>query len=159
MQESPPPAPQGETAGGVLRAIAVPLEPDPRAAARARRTALDTLTSWGLHSLVDDLTLVVSELVTNAAQHGEGTIVMVLQQRGDLVLVEVADASPGLPVTRAQSAEDESGRGLALVEALSDDWGCRARAHRGGKWVWCSRSLGSGAVRHVGRPASLEAVP
>ncbi|PWG09292.1 ATP-binding protein [Streptomyces sp. V2] len=159
MQESPPPALQGETTSGVLRAIAVALEPDPQAAARARRTALDTLTSWGLHSLADDLTLIVSELVANAAQHGEGTIVMVLRQRGDVVLVEVADASPGLPVTCVQSDESESGRGLALVEALSDDWGCRARARRSGKWVWCSRSLSSRAAAHVGRPASLEAVP
>jgi anti-sigma regulatory factor (Ser/Thr protein kinase) len=43
------------------------------------------------------MVLVASELVTNALQHASGPIVMVLQQRDETVLVEVADVSPALP--------------------------------------------------------------
>ncbi|WP_327407020.1 ATP-binding protein [Streptomyces sp. NBC_01288] len=147
---------QSTNAGRVLTAIAIPLESDPHAASKARRSTRDTLTSWGLGDLADDMVLVVSELVTNAVQHGEGPIVMVLQQRDDTILAEIADTSPSLPVPRTQSTEGESGRGLSLVEAFSDDWGCRTRRRRRGKWVWCSRSLSPVATSQVGQPALPE---
>lgn len=137
----------------ILRALATSLVSDPCEASRARKTVRDTLTSWGLEDLADDMALIVSELVTNAVQHGEGPIVMVLQQRDDTVLVEVADACPRLPVPRQQSAGDESGRGLSLVEAFSDEWGVRERKRHPGKWVWCSRSLMPAATAHTDQPA------
>lgn len=143
--------------GRILRAVATPLEPSPEAVSRARRTVHDTLAVWGLDELVDDMVLVASELVTNALQHAAGPIVMVLQQRDETVFVEVADVSPALPVRRPESADNESGRGLALVEALSDDWGYRRRGNRRGKWVWCNWSLSPMATQHVDRPAPLEA--
>lgn len=143
--------------GHILRAIATPLEPSPEAVSRARRTVHDTLAAWGLDILADDMVLVASELVTNALQHASGPIVMVLQQRDETVLVEVADVSSALPVPRSESADDESGRGLALVEALSDDWGYRRRGNRRGKWVWCSWSLSPMATEHVDQPVPLEA--
>ncbi|XUL94203.1 ATP-binding protein [Streptomyces galilaeus] len=148
---------QSTNAGRVLRAIAIPLESDAHAASKARRTTRDTLISWSLGDLADDMVLVVSELVTNAVQHGEGPIVMILQQHDDTVLAEIADASPSLPVPHVRSAEGESGRGLSLVEAFSDDWGCRTRRSRRGKWVWCSRSLSPAATSPVGQPALPEA--
>lgn len=143
--------------GRILRAVATPLEPRPEAVSRARRTVHETLAAWGLDNLVDDMVLVASELVTNALQHASGPIVMVLQQRDETVLVEVADVSSALPVPRSESADDESGRGLALVEALSDDWGYRRRGNRRGKWVWCSWSLSPMATEHVDQPVPLEA--
>ncbi|MEH0424539.1 ATP-binding protein [Streptomyces sp. B21-083] len=143
--------------GRILRALATPLEPSPEAVSRARRTVHDTLATWGLDNLADDMVLVASELVTNALQHASGPIVMVLQQRDETVLVEVADVSPALPVPRRESADDESGRGLALVEAFSDGWGYRRRGNRRGKWVWCSWSLSPMATKHVDQPVPLEA--
>ncbi|MEU5342140.1 ATP-binding protein [Streptomyces sp. NPDC020766] len=134
--------------GRILRAIATLLEPSPEAVSRARRTVHDALAAWGLdNNLTDDMVLVASELVTNALQHASGPIVMVLQQRDETVLVEVADVSPALPVPCRESADDESGRGLALVEAFSDDWGYRRRGNSRGKWVWCSWSLSPTATR------------
>lgn len=146
--------------GRILRAVAMPLEPSPEAVSRARRTVHETLAAWGLDNLVDDMVLVASELVTNAlqhVQHASGPIVMVLQQRDETVFVEVADVSPALPVPRRESADDESGRGLALVEAFSDDWGYRRRGNRRGKWVWCSWSLSPIAAKHVDQPVPLGA--
>lgn len=143
--------------GRILRAVATPLEPSPESVSRARRTVHDTLAAWGLDNLADDMVLVASELVTNALQHTSGPIVMVLQQRDETVLIEVADVSSALPVQRRESADDESGRGLALVEAFSDDWGYRRRGNRRGKWVWCSWSLSPMATEHVDQPIPLEA--
>ncbi|WP_153450073.1 ATP-binding protein [Streptomyces smaragdinus] len=134
-------APQAAAAGRVLRAIAVPLDSDATAPMRARRAARGTLKSWGLGVVADDMVVIVSELVTNAVQHGTGPIVIVLRQCDDTLLVKVADASPHLPEFRSPTAEDQTGRGLSLVQALSDDWGCRTRGGHRGKWVWSSRAL------------------
>ncbi|WP_438828006.1 ATP-binding protein [Streptomyces tropicalis] len=54
----------------------------------------------------------------------------------DRVRVTVADADGALPGARTAGADDESGRGLALVAALADDWGAARRACGVGKEVW-----------------------
>ena len=83
---------------------------------------------------LDDAKLVVSELVTNATRHGRGSCLLRLSVRNGQVMVEVHDNSPAGPrlraveqaqtVDRAQPADQadvtsESGRGIALVRALS----------------------------------------
>ena len=50
------------------------LEPTPQAAGEARRFVADTCHRWGIESVVDELTLAVSELVTNAVLHGSEPI-------------------------------------------------------------------------------------
>jgi len=74
--------------------------------------------------------LIVSELVTNAYEHSThpGThvafIALSLRLFSDRLLIEVIDSSPRPPVLRpAADTEAESGRGLAVVDALSRDWG------------------------------------
>jgi anti-sigma regulatory factor (Ser/Thr protein kinase) len=54
----------------------------------------------------------------------------------DRLRVWVTDASDTLPEPRVASPDDESGRGLALVAALADDWGAAPREHGIGKAVW-----------------------
>ncbi|MFE3828861.1 ATP-binding protein [Streptomyces sp. NPDC059092] len=82
--------------------------------------------------------LLLSELVTNALRHGSppGREIAVTLFRADgLFRVEVEDAGESLPSPRVPGADDECGRGLALVAALADDWGVAPR--RGpGKRVW-----------------------
>ncbi|MFE2046454.1 ATP-binding protein [Streptomyces sp. NPDC059477] len=56
--------------------------------------------------------------------------------------VEVADANNDRPQVREATAEDEHGRGLALVEALADRWGYCPRAHGIGKAVWAEVVIG-----------------
>ncbi|MFJ9587377.1 ATP-binding protein [Streptomyces acidicola] len=85
-----------------------------------------------------DVQLCVSELVGNVIRHvGEGAPVRVRVSRaGGLTRVEVADpdqrALPGL--VRA-TADDETGRGLALLDAVALRWGVEQGAS--GKTVWC----------------------
>ncbi|WP_405881616.1 ATP-binding protein [Streptomyces sp. NBC_01136] len=97
---------------------------------RAVRTYLDVPCS--------DAQLCVTELVGNVIRHlGEGTPVRVRVARADgRTRVEVADPDPrALPVLLRATGGDESGRGLALLDALALHWGVEQGA--AGKTVWC----------------------
>lgn len=86
-----------------------------------------------------DLTLCVSELMTNVIVHlGEGTPVTlrVSGTHTGRVRVELSDPVPGVwPMLRTVGAGDESGRGLLLVDALALRWGVEQGPYR--KTVWC----------------------
>ncbi|MBD0738209.1 ATP-binding protein [Streptomyces sp. CBMA29] len=117
-----------------------------RSAQAARHHLRDVLDRWELRDLADAAELVVSELVTNAVRHARGADRLIetrYQPTPDGGLrIEVHDADDRVPVVRQASAQDESGRGLHLVEALTDGrWGVLPRAHREGagavgKFVW-----------------------
>jgi anti-sigma regulatory factor (Ser/Thr protein kinase) len=99
----------------------------------AREQARKALVRWGLGEHADLAELIVSELATNAIRHGEGVVhVCVSFARGDL-RVEVHDDAPGRrPVRKQAAAEDESGRGLALLDGLIGlHGGSRGVAHDG----------------------------
>ena len=81
--------------------------------------------------------LVVSELVTNAIQHGEPRETLGVEVSADRqrIRITVADGSALRPITRHVEADATSGRGLHIVEALVDRWGTDAD-RGGGKHVW-----------------------
>ena len=85
--------------------------------------------------LVDDVRQVVSELATNAIVHARSSFTVVLSGLPASILLEVLDLSGTAPVPRTAAALDLAGRGLAIVAALSLDWGVTARS-AGGKTVW-----------------------
>ncbi|MFC4062564.1 SpoIIE family protein phosphatase [Planomonospora corallina] len=114
------------------------LPADTRSAARARAFVRDTLSGWGLDGAVDATELMVSELVTNAVRHGEGSVGLRLL-RGPTLVCEVADRSFALPVVREASGTDDSGRGLALIRWMSHRWGTRLTPQ--GKIVWVEQKL------------------
>lgn len=68
---------------------------------------------------VDDATLIASELVANAVRHGRSGCRLRLQVGGGAVTVEVHDDAPGRPRVGVLDTESESGRGLAMVQALA----------------------------------------
>jgi anti-sigma regulatory factor (Ser/Thr protein kinase) len=84
---------------------------------------------------LDDVLVMVSELATNAVRHGGGGFDVVVATSGDELRVEVVDASPAIPQAQWVPAGATSGRGLAIVEALSESWGVTA-LEGGGKAVW-----------------------
>jgi anti-sigma regulatory factor (Ser/Thr protein kinase) len=84
--------------------------------------------------LIDDATLCVSELVTNAVSAGCSYLRVELVIGEDGVRVGVVDDAPGRPAARTAGATDLSGRGLSLVEAVSRRWGVDVVER--GKLVW-----------------------
>lgn len=110
--------------------------PLPRSAdsvGRARSAIRNTLV--GLPGDVTEVsTLLANELVANAIAHGEGPISLSMEIEGDRVRVAVTDEGAVLPVLRESSPTAESGRGLAIVNALATRWGVDPTSH--GKSVW-----------------------
>jgi anti-sigma regulatory factor (Ser/Thr protein kinase) len=101
------------------------------------------LWEWGLAHLSEDVELLVSELVTNAvdasaAADGISPVRLWLLADGTRVLILVWDASSRPPVPGDVGADSESGRGLLLVEAVSQRWDWYLSADTGGKVVWAT---------------------
>lgn len=109
-------------------------------AGHARTLVREALTRWGLDQLLCTAELVVSEMVTNAVQHGRGPIEVRLLRASTLVC-EVADSSPIWPSLQLTDpvALAENGRGVQLVKLLSRRWGTRPMP--AGKIVWCELSI------------------
>jgi anti-sigma regulatory factor (Ser/Thr protein kinase) len=126
------------------RYSALDLRPLPGAVTSARLHARLVLLEHGHGAIAETVELIVSELVTNAiaAAAGQDTEtgprpVQLRLLGGDRVVkIEVWDASDTMPPTgRDVGTEAESGRGLFLVDMLSDRWGAYP-TRGGGKIVW-----------------------
>jgi len=103
----------------------------------ARRFVSEALMGWDDDEgdLTDTVTLLVSELVTNAVVHAGSDVEVMVRLTPTAARVEVTDASTDGVAPRDATAEEDSGRGLALVGNLARRWGVRA-APGGGKTVW-----------------------
>jgi anti-sigma regulatory factor (Ser/Thr protein kinase) len=111
----------------------------------ARHEIRGALAGWGVSG--DDSAvpeLLASELVTNGVLASQGseeaTVTVALWRLPGLLVIEVSDQSPHLPELQAPDLSREGGRGLALVEGLSLDWGCYQPVP-GRKTVYCVTSL------------------
>jgi anti-sigma regulatory factor (Ser/Thr protein kinase) len=87
--------------------------------------------------MTDVVAQLVSELVTNSVEHADTSCVRVLLMlaAGILRLDVTDDDVVSLPVRGQAGADDIAGRGLEIVEALSDRWGVHISATA--KSVWC----------------------
>lgn len=108
--------------------------------AEVRAELRDALRRWGVADLVDTAELLASELVTNAIRHTDRDAMFTarLYRESDTdrarLRVEVEDESDLWPTRRTPGEQASSGRGLMLVEALSDAWGVEPRGT--GKRMW-----------------------
>lgn len=109
---------------------------EPLTARRARLLISAALRAWDLGELVDEGTLLVSELVGNSVQHTACRLIRVSVRRVAVgrVRIGVTDKSRSLPEMGGGESSLEGGRGLLLVEAMGDRWGYDL--HRWGKTVW-----------------------
>ncbi|HEY7142932.1 MAG TPA: ATP-binding protein [Streptosporangiaceae bacterium] len=120
-------------------------------ARQARSTIRQALADWGMDHLSDDAELLASELVANAAEHGDGTpIGLTLRRHAEPgeqpgVTCEVTDASPAMPRRTEPGPGTERGRGLAIVDALARSSG--VRASQVGKTSWFTLTLTDRAHR------------
>jgi anti-sigma regulatory factor (Ser/Thr protein kinase) len=123
----------------------------PRTVGQVRSYARWLLGTRQLESMSDTVELLVSELVTNAINAtgitdedpadsrligGVKPIYVRMSVRSEALRIEVWDTSSRPPLRRAAADEDEGGRGLLLVQALTKEWGCEA-LETDGKIVWC----------------------
>ena len=107
--------------------------------AEGRSFVVKTLTAWDCARQADDARLLVSEVLTNAVQHAEGPLVLHLRRTATELAVEISDLSPHLPQPRLAAEDEESGRGLILVDTLADNWGVRPTDQ--GKTTWFTLRL------------------
>ncbi|MFD4141986.1 MULTISPECIES: ATP-binding protein [unclassified Streptomyces] len=115
----------------------------PESAATARRlTQCVVQRQWVLPAQTcEHAVLLVSELVGNAVRHtGARVFGLRIQRRRGWVRVEVRDPSRGLPCLMPVQEMDTSGRGLFLVDKLSDRWGVDLLPR--GKTTWFEMRIG-----------------
>ncbi|MFE4306821.1 ATP-binding protein [Streptomyces sp. NPDC056517] len=115
-----------------------------RSAGVARRLVRTALALWGLDSLTEDASLVITELVSNAVAHSRLPSIRVIVSRPSAkgIRLGVVDRSRTLPILGADFSGDRlRGRGLILVDTLTDDWG--TELYRWGKQVWAELREGS----------------
>jgi anti-sigma regulatory factor (Ser/Thr protein kinase) len=119
----------------------ITLDTELTSARRARGWTGEILAAWQLVDLADDAEAVVAELVANAAVHASArpcvpVIGLELAFGDGMLAICVSDGSPVLPRARCPAADAVSGRGLLMVEALSDRHGWHPSEDGVGKVVW-----------------------
>ncbi|MGW7355035.1 ATP-binding protein [Streptomyces sp. NPDC054784] len=118
-----------------------------RSVRQARGLVSQTLASGGYgQEDIDRVVLVCGELSANAVEHGGGhghLFEVRLTVDGPRCLVEVSDSSRTPPLLVDAGDDDEGGRGLLLVAALSEETGHHDR-HPIGKTVWARLILDTG---------------
>ncbi|MFJ4972118.1 ATP-binding protein [Streptomyces sp. NPDC088755] len=116
--------------------------PDPGAIAPVRRRLRALLREDGLEHVADDVALICQELMANAVLHGcmnlpTGTTLKITVAWSDARLRAVVhDPSEEKPTEQDASCSRTSGRGLRLVDELSDRWGVETPPDGSGKAVW-----------------------
>jgi anti-sigma regulatory factor (Ser/Thr protein kinase) len=101
--------------------------------AATRRFVRRVLQDWALEA--PEAVLLANELATNAVLHARGPFEVLLRRGATRIRVSVRDDNTRLPDVCPVPADAMSGRGLAMVVALADDWGIDAVAGRG-KTIW-----------------------
>ncbi|MFB7403359.1 ATP-binding protein [Streptomyces rubiginosohelvolus] len=110
---------------------------DQRRPRQLRRMNCALLGYWGLRPCIDTAALLLTELATNAFQHGEGDVTVTWRLDTAHLSILVRDGSPARPALRTADSASERGRGLCLVQALADRWG----VSDDGTTVHCSLDL------------------
>jgi len=112
----------------------------------ARNFTMATLCRWDTAQRSQDVVIVVSELLTNALRHAlpavgqarfRRPVQLGLLQLGHCVLCAVADPGQAAPAPRTPGSLDQTGRGLSIICALSDQWGYTTPSEAG-KVVWAT---------------------
>ncbi|MFI8288181.1 SpoIIE family protein phosphatase [Streptomyces sp. NPDC085614] len=131
--------------GGRLQQHVAPS--DPEALSSARHMIRAAVRAWGAGERSDEIELVADEMITNALMHTDGGAIVTLRMLAGperRLRVEVEDRSSALPRRREAGEAGVSGRGLLLVDMISDVWGVEPRG--GGKCVWCEFTVGQHGV-------------
>jgi len=124
------------------------LPPEPAASFLARKAVREHLAEALPASTLADVTLAVSELVTNAVIHGRGGIELRIEADGESVKGEVIDEGAGFErqLRADEGIDDVAGRGLLIVGQLAESWG----VHEGTTHVWFEIPVTGGEISTAG---------
>ncbi|MFD0552478.1 ATP-binding protein [Streptomyces rectiviolaceus] len=132
---------------------------EPEEVAALRRIMRLHLNLWGLPGLIDAAQLCVTELVTNVITHvGPGTpATLAVSMSGEYLRLEIHDPDTRvLPTLLSPGSDAETGRGVALVDAVADRWGVVLQSDL--KVTWCELAAGLNRPDgHVERPSVARA--
>ncbi|MGW7450742.1 ATP-binding protein [Streptomyces sp. NPDC054787] len=144
------------------RHCVVELQALPSRIGQIRRIVSAQLRHWQLDPLIDRAALGVTELLSNVHRHAQPdkTCTVEIELRLGRLTVSVIDSDPRLPVLHETAADlmETCGRGLALVEAVSEAWGARPQADGPGKVVWFTLSTAPAPAAPL-RPVRIAAKP
>lgn len=124
---------------------------EPSTAEIGRRLLRDILGIWHLDSLADHAALIITELIANATRHTPCHEIRLMVERPSAtrLRVGVLDREPArLPTLSPADDDDESGRGLLLIDAVADCWGYNLHSsgrRPWGKEVWAELRIKDGA--------------
>ncbi|MCL6739384.1 ATP-binding protein [Streptomyces neyagawaensis] len=124
---------------------------EPSTAEIGRKLVRDALGVWHLDNLADIAALIMSELIANAVSHTPCHSIRLIVGRPSAtrVRVGVVDRAPSrLPVLGQASEDDESGRGLLLIDGIADRWGYDLHGPERRPWgkeVWAELLIGGDA--------------
>lgn len=123
-----------EAVQGALAVRRLSLDGETLAPRTARRFVDETLRRWDCADVLETVTLLVSELVTNAVVHARSDAEVSVVLHHDVIRVEVTDTSVEPPQRRDPQPHEPNGRGLAMVDKLTTAWGVEVTG--AGKVVW-----------------------
>ncbi|WNI19886.1 ATP-binding protein [Actinacidiphila sp. ITFR-21] len=129
---------QADQADPAARECSLDLEAHPYRIQQIRRIVSAQLRYWRLDPLVDAASTGISELLANVHRHArpDKRCAVKLSLAPDRLLVAVTDHDPRLPHLGPMEPSATTGRGLAMVEAMSDSWGTDLLPDDAGKVVW-----------------------
>ena len=107
---------------------------NPHAARRARRFVEATVADWKLDEVRDVAVLAAGELAANAVMHAGGDFTISLKRLPGRLRLMVGDTKPRRVTPLQPPKFAVGGRGLSIVTALADAWGCDIRDT--GKIIW-----------------------
>jgi anti-sigma regulatory factor (Ser/Thr protein kinase) len=136
------------------RHCTVELQALPSRIGQVRRIVSAQLRYWHLDPLIDRAALGVTELLTNVHLHAQPDklCTVEIELLLDRLMVSVRDHDPRLPEVRDVEASATTGRGLAMVAAVSESWGVRPDGDAG-KVVWFTLPTAPATVAAPAGPA------
>ncbi|MFJ5226998.1 ATP-binding protein [Streptomyces sp. NPDC088400] len=105
---------------GIERELRLSLTVQPAELGRIRRDLVERLDMWGCAAVRDDAVLVVIELLTNVHRHAGGRCELLVRPVEPLLLITVSDPVTVEPARRKMSGTAEDGRGLILIDELTE---------------------------------------
>lgn len=118
--------------------LSLELPPQRRSVGVGRHWVVRAAAEAGVTGMANQIVeLLVSELLANAVLHGSGDLPIRVEMActDTLVRVAVTDGVPQRPVVLHPEPSAPAGRGMAIIEAMSNRWGVDPRP-TGGKTVW-----------------------